>query len=155
MQNKEGDTISVADLTDLPSDSDFVSLGPEIAAIEGEIDEDDNPIIRDMKAQCSRDQGQDSTETFWLEFGSRFQFDAETTKFRAFFSVGNLKPLFMLKVKSSFFNLIRPQLDYCVGESWKSKDHTMCKFCVSWELRIEIPATKVFAHVIKKRNWES
>ena len=66
LQNKEGDTISVADLTDLPSDSDFVSLGPEIAAIEGEIDEDDNPIIRDMKAQCSRDQGQDSTEKSWL-----------------------------------------------------------------------------------------
>ena len=70
--------VSVANLADLPSDSDLASLGPEIAAIEGEIDEDSNPIIRDMKTQCSRDQ-----------------------------------------------------LDYCVGESWKSKDHTMCKFCVS------------------------
>ena len=78
LQNKEGDTVSVADLSELPSDEDIASLGPELAAIEGEIDEDDNPIIREMKAQCSRDQ-----------------------------------------------------LDYCVGEAWKSKDHTMCKFCVS------------------------
>ena len=81
MQNEEGDTVSVANLAELPSDEEIeeiASMGPEFAAIEGEIDEDDNPIIREMKAQCSRDQ-----------------------------------------------------LDYCVGESWKSKDHTMCKFCVS------------------------
>ena len=80
--------VSVADLADLPSDFDFANLGPEIAAIEGEIDEDSNPIIRDMKAQCSRDQ-----------------------------------------------------LDYCVGESWKSKDHTMCKFCVSMSMstKIKVP----------------
>jgi hypothetical protein len=24
----------------------------------------------------------------------------------------------------------KDQLDYCVGTNWKSKDHTMCKFCV-------------------------
>ena len=70
--------MSVAHLTDLPSDADFGDLGPEISAIEAEIDEDSNPIIRDMKAQCSRDQ-----------------------------------------------------LDYCVGENWKSNNHTMCQFCVS------------------------
>ena len=70
--------VSFADLSDLSNLPELQGGGTIFEAIEAEINEDSNPIIRDMKDQCSRDQ-----------------------------------------------------LDYCVGEAWKSKEHTMCKFCVS------------------------
>ena len=75
--------MSFADLSDLTNLPELQGGGLDFEAIEAEIDEDSNPIIREMKAQCSQDQ-----------------------------------------------------LDYCVGEAWKSTEHTMCKFCVSSHQRL-------------------
>ena len=58
LQNKEGDTVSVANLAELPSDEEIeeiASMGPEFSPIVGEIDEDiDQRLdLHNIKVDCT------------------------------------------------------------------------------------------------------